>query len=178
MVFPGLMYGCENGIIKKAQHWRTDAFELWCWRRLLRVLRQQGDKTSPSKQKSTLSIHWKDWCWSWSSSTLATWCKKLTHWKRPWCWERMKAKGKGSGREWDGYSITDSVDMNLSKLQKVWKNKLQKICPNSLKDRGAWCTVVHGVTKSRTWLSDSTAKPVYNIFELSPQSYKQEYWVD
>ena len=47
-----------------------------------------------------LNIHWKDWCWI--SSTLATWCKQLTVWKRPWCWERFKAKGEGGGREWDG----------------------------------------------------------------------------
>ena len=47
-----------------------------------------------------LNIHWKGWCWS--SNTLATWCKELTHWKRPWCWETLKAKGEGGGRGWDG----------------------------------------------------------------------------
>ena len=51
------------------------------------------------KRKSVLNIHWKDWCWS--SNTLATWCKELTHWKRPWCWERLKAGGEGDDREWD-----------------------------------------------------------------------------
>ena len=45
--------------------------------------------------KSVLNVHWKDWCWSWSSNILATWCKELTHWKRPWCWERLKAGGEG-----------------------------------------------------------------------------------
>ena len=49
-----------------------------------------------------LNIHWKDWCWSWSSNTLATWCKELTHRKRPWCWERSKA-GEGDNRGWDGW---------------------------------------------------------------------------
>ena len=53
------------------------------------------------KRKSTLNIHWKNWCWS--SSSLSTWCKLPTHWKRPWCWERLKAKGKEGGRGWDGY---------------------------------------------------------------------------
>ena len=48
-------------------------------------------------------IHRKDWCWSWKSSTLATWCKELTHWKRPWCWERLKARGEGDDRGWDGW---------------------------------------------------------------------------
>ena len=60
MVFPVVMYGRENWTIKKAEHRRTDAFELWCWRRLLRVLGQQEDPTSPSKRQSVLNIHWKD----------------------------------------------------------------------------------------------------------------------
>ena len=51
----------------------------------------------------TLSIHWEDWCWSWNSSTLATWCEELTPWKRPWCWERLKAGGERDNRGWDGW---------------------------------------------------------------------------
>ena len=50
-----------------------------------------------------LNIHWKDWCWSWNSSTLAIWCEELTHWKRPWFWERLKAGGEGDNRGWDGW---------------------------------------------------------------------------
>ena len=61
----------------------------------------QGDPISPSKRKSILNIHWKDWCWSLHYNTLSTWCKELTHWKRPWCWERLKAGGKGDDKEWD-----------------------------------------------------------------------------
>ena len=61
----------------------------------------QGDQTSPSGRKSVLNIHWKDWCWSWNSNTLATWCEELTHWKRPRCWERLKAGGEGDDRGWD-----------------------------------------------------------------------------
>ena len=53
--------------------------------------------------KSVLNIYWKDCCWSWSSNTLTTWCKELTHWKRPWCWERLKAGGEGDDRGWDGW---------------------------------------------------------------------------
>ena len=56
----------------------------------------QGDPTSPSWRKSVLNINWKDWCWSWNSNTVATWCEELTHWKRPWCWERLRAGGKGT----------------------------------------------------------------------------------
>ena len=48
-------------------------------------------------------FYWKNWCWSWNSNTLATWCEKLTHWKRPWCWERLKAGGEGDNKEWDGW---------------------------------------------------------------------------
>ena len=62
------------------------------WSQLRAELGQQGDQSS--QRKSILKIHWKDWCWSWSSNTLATWCEELTHWKRPWCWERSKAKEK------------------------------------------------------------------------------------
>ena len=63
----------------------------------------QGDPTSQSWRKSVLNIHWKDWCWSWNANTLATWCEELTPWKRPWCWERLKAGGEGDNRGWDGW---------------------------------------------------------------------------
>ena len=69
-------------------------------------LRLQGDQTGQSERKSTLNIHWKDWCWIWSSNTLATWCEELTHWKRPWCWERLKAGGEGDDRGWDGWMVS------------------------------------------------------------------------
>ena len=49
------------------------------------------------------SSHWKDWCWSWNSNTLATWCEELTHLKRPWCWARLRAGGEGDDRGWDGW---------------------------------------------------------------------------
>ena len=57
----------------------------------------QGDPTHPSERRSVLGVHWKNWCWSWNSNTLATWCEELTHLKRPWCWERLKA-GEGDDR--------------------------------------------------------------------------------
>ena len=63
----------------------------------------QGDQTSQSWRKSILNVHWKDWCWSWNSNTLATLWEELTHWKRPWCWERLKAGGEGDNRGWDGW---------------------------------------------------------------------------
>ena len=62
----------------------------------------QGDPTSPFERRSVLGVHWKDWCWSWNSNTLATWWEELTHLNRPWCWERLKA-GEGDDRGWDGW---------------------------------------------------------------------------
>ena len=78
----------------------------WCfWTVVLswESLGLQGDPTSPSWRKSVVGVHWKDWCWSWNSNTLATSYKELTHWKRPWCWERLRAGGKGDDRGWDGW---------------------------------------------------------------------------
>ena len=63
----------------------------------------QGDQISQSKRKSVPNIHWRDWCWSWNSNTLAIWFEKPTHWKRSWCWEGLKAGGEGDDRGWDGW---------------------------------------------------------------------------
>ena len=63
----------------------------------------QGDPTSPSLRRSILCVHWRDWCWRWNSNTLATSCKELTHLKRHWCWERLRAGGEGDDRGWDGW---------------------------------------------------------------------------
>ena len=89
VVFPVVMYGYESWTIKKAEHWRTDAFKLCCWRRLLRVSWTARRSNQSTQKEVSLNIHWKEWCWS--SNTLASWCEELTHWKRPWCWERLKA---------------------------------------------------------------------------------------
>ena len=116
MVFPVVMYGCESWIIKKAERWRIDAFELWCWRRLLSVLWTARRSSQSILRRAVLGVHWKDWCWSWNSNTLATWCKELTHWKRPWCWERLRAGGEGDNRRWDGYMVS------LTQWTWVWVN--------------------------------------------------------
>ena len=60
MVFPVVMYGCESWTVKKAERRKIDAFELWCWRRLLRIPGLHGDPTSPSSRRSVLGVHWKD----------------------------------------------------------------------------------------------------------------------
>ena len=103
MVFPGVMYGCENWTIKKliTQEWMLLNYGVGkdSWE----SLGLQGDPTNQSSRKSVLSIHWKDWCWSWNSNTLTTWCEELTPWKRPWYWERLKTGGEGDNRGWDGW---------------------------------------------------------------------------
>ena len=73
LVFPVVIYGCKSWTIKKAEHWRIDTFELWCWRRLLRVPWTARRSNLSILKKSVLSVHWKDWCWSWNSNTLTTW---------------------------------------------------------------------------------------------------------
>ena len=98
MVFLVVMYGCESWTVKKVECRRIDAFELWCWRRLLRVPWTARRCNQCILRKSVLNIHWKDWCWSWNSNTLTTWCKELTPWKKPSCWERLKAGGEGDDR--------------------------------------------------------------------------------
>ena len=103
MVFPVVMDGCESWTIKKAEHWRTDAFELWCWRRCLRVpwtARRSNQsilkEISPESSLEGMMLKLK-------FQYLATSCKELTHLKRPWCWEALGAGGEGDDREWDGW---------------------------------------------------------------------------
>ena len=123
--------------------WAQKKWCFWtlCWRRFLRV----SWTARRSNQSSLKEIHWKDWCWSWSSSALANWCKELTHWNRSWCLERLRRSRR---RVWqwmrwlDG--ITDSMDISLSKFWQI------------VKDRGALCAIIHGVSKNRTWVSDWT----------------------
>ena len=102
MVFPVLMYGCEIWTIKEIWVPKNYAFELWCWRRLLRAP-WTARRSNQTILKEISPSHWKDWCWSWYSNTLATWCEELTHWKRPWCWERLKAGGEGDDRGWESW---------------------------------------------------------------------------
>ena len=97
------MYRWESWTIKKADHRRIDTFELWCWRRLLRVPWTARRSNQSILKEISPEYSLKDWYWSWNSNTLATWCEELTHLKRPWCWERLRAGGEGDYRGWDGW---------------------------------------------------------------------------
>ena len=97
------MYGCESWTIKKTEHRRIDAFELWCWRRLFGVPWITRRSNQSILKEISPEYSQKGWCWGWNSNTLATWCKELTHWKRPWYWERLKAGGEEDDRGSDGW---------------------------------------------------------------------------
>ena len=95
MVFPVIMCGFENWTIKKAECWRIDAFELSCWRRLLRVP-WTARRSNHSILKEVSPAYSLEYEWCRSSNTLANLCEELTHWKRPRSWERLKAGGEGN----------------------------------------------------------------------------------
>ena len=95
--------GRVSWTIKKAEHWRNDAFELWCWRRLLRVLWTARRSNQSILKEISPEYSLKDWCWSWNSNTVASWYKELTYWEKPWCWEKLKAGGEGDDIGWDGW---------------------------------------------------------------------------
>ena len=101
MIFPAVRYGCESCTIKKAEHWRIDAFELWRWRRLLIVLWTLR-RSNPSILKEINSEYSLEGLMlKLKLRYLATWCEEPTHWKRPQWWERLKAK-EGGSRRWEG----------------------------------------------------------------------------
>ena len=148
MIFPVVMYGCDSWTMKKAECQRIDVFELWCWRRLLRV--------PWTARRSSQSIL-KEINPEYSLEGLIL--KLKSHYSGHLMWrgdslEKTLMLGKSEGRRRRGWQrmrwlngITDSMNMSLSKLQETVKN------------RKAWSTAVHGVAKSQRWLSSWTTTP-------------------
>ena len=143
MIFLVVMYGCESWTIKKAEHWRIDAFELWCWRRLLRVpwpawwsnqsiLKQISPGCSLEGLTLKLRLQYFGHLMQWADS-----------FEKTWCWERLRAGGEGDDRGWDGWMASPT------QWTWVWVMVL-------VMDREVWCAAVHGVTNSQIWLSDWT----------------------
>ena len=140
------MYRCQSWSIKKAECRRIDAFELWCWRRLLRV-----PWTARRSNQSILKDINPEYSLEGLMLKLQYFghlIKELTHWKRPWCLERLRATGKGGDERVDG--IINSMVMSLSKFREI------------VKDREVWRAAFHGATNSQTWLSDWTTKILRN----------------
>ena len=130
-------------IVKNADHWRIDAFKLWCWRRLLRVPWTARSSNQSILKEIRPEYSLEGLMLKLKLQYLATWYEELTHLKRPWCWKRLKAGGEGDDRGWDGWHQRHDVQ-ELSKLQEL------------AMDREAWCVAVHAVSMNQTWLSDWT----------------------
>ena len=98
MVFPVAMYGCESWTVKKVECQRIDAFELWCWRRLSRVPWTARRSNQSILKETSSGCSLEGLMLKLKLQYLATWCEELTHLKRPWCWERLRAGGEGDGK--------------------------------------------------------------------------------
>ena len=144
MVFPVVMYGCESWIIKKAEHRRIDAFELWCWRRLLRVpwtarrsnqsiLKEIGPEYSLERLMLELKLQY-----------FGHLMQRTESLEKPWCWERLKAGGEGDDKEWDGWMASPIQWTWTWVNSRKWWGKpsvLQSVGSQRIDRLGNWTTI-------------------------------------
>ena len=139
-------------------------------------LGHQGDQTSQSVRKSTMNIHRKEWCWSWNSNTLATWFEELTHWKRPWCWKRLKARGEWDDRGWDGWMA--------SPMQWTWvalgvgdgQENLACCSPSCRRVGHNWATELNWLMEKKQTLLHSISWWEYELVETLKGQVHKNVW--
>ena len=156
MVFPVVMYGCESWTIKRAECQRIDAFEWWSWRRLLRVpwISLKSNPWSPICRKSILHIHWKNRCLKLKLQYFGHLMQRADSLEKTLMLGKIDSKRRRRQQRMRWLdSISDLMDMNVSKLQEI------------VKDREAWSAAICEVAKSRTWLVTEQQQRVRDGFQ-------------
>ena len=145
------MYGCQSWTIKKVEHWRTEAFELWCWRRLLRVPWTAGRSNQSILKEISTEYSLEGLMLKLKPPDVRNWLILMLG--------KIEGRRRRDNRRWDGWMESLSMDMSLRKLQEI------------VKDRQIWCAAVHGVTNSQTWLSHWTTIIHLNSWSLLMQIF-------
>ena len=148
MVFPVVMYECNSWTIKETECRRIDAFELWWWWRLLRVPWTARRSNQSILKEISPEYSLEGLMLKWNSNNLATWCEELTHLKRPWCWERLKA-GEGDNRGWDGWmaSPTQWHEFEQTLGDGEWQGSLMCYSPRGHRVGHNWATEQQQIKK-------------------------------